>query len=132
MTGHEGVALSVNQARAVTAQGLCRQRRWVEADVDGGGVELDKIWIGDHRAGYGCQRHGFAAKAVGIGCYIIEPAKAPRRQDHGIGKDRLDLAISLNQGPANPPADILDQSPNGGPLQNLNEGAGANRGDHAA
>ena len=53
---------------------------------------------------------------MGIGCDIIEPAKTPRSQDHGIGKDRLDLAILLNQGPANPAADILDQSPNGGPF----------------
>src|SRR5690606_40501949 len=42
---HEALARAIDQHRAFTAQGFARQRRRIEAHVEGRGVELDELRI---------------------------------------------------------------------------------------
>ena len=63
---HEALAAAVDQRRAFAAQRFGRERRGIDADVDGGRMELHELGVGDH--GAGARRHGdrFAARIGGL------------------------------------------------------------------
>ena len=45
---HEALSGAVDQNGALAAQGLGGERRGIAADVDGGGMELHELGVGDH------------------------------------------------------------------------------------
>ena len=86
---HEAFAGRIDQRRAFAAQRFRRQRRRIEADVDGGGMELHELGVGDH--GAGARRHGdgLAARVRRVGRDRVEAADAARRQNYGAGGEVL-------------------------------------------
>ena len=82
---HKALAGIVDQNGAMPAQGLGRQWRWVEADIQRGRVKLNEFHIG--QSGPGACRHADTATAgfCRIGGAGIEVSDAAGSHHHGAG-----------------------------------------------
>ncbi len=99
--GHERRAEAAStRIGALAAQGLAGQGRGVEAEVDGGGVELHELRIGDPRPGQGRQPQPLAAHGGRVGGHGVEAAE-PAGGQHRRRSDHLDQPpAALDQGAA--------------------------------
>ncbi len=79
---HEALTLLVDQHGAFAAQGFRRQRRGIAADIDCGGMKLDKFGIGDQCARARRHAQAFAARFQRIGGDGIERAQTAGGEDH--------------------------------------------------
>ena len=95
---HEAAAGLVDQDRAFAAQGLGRERRGIAADVDGGGMELHELRIGDDGAGAGRHAEAFAARFQRIGRHRVERAKAAGRKDDGRTRKKDQPRVGADAG----------------------------------
>lgn len=84
----------VHQRRALAPQRLGGERRGVQAQVDGRGVELDELGIEHRRARQRRHRQPLAPERARVGGDRVEPAHAARRQ-HGRGRRDLDPPFAL-------------------------------------
>ena len=80
---HEAFAAVVDQRGAFAAQRLGRERCRIDADGDGGRVELDEFRIGDARARACRDREAGAARLRRVGGDGVERADAAGRQHDG-------------------------------------------------
>ncbi len=126
--GHERPPLGVDQHRALAAQGLAGQGRRVEVDVDGGGVELDELGIGDLSPRQGRQRQALAADGDGIGGDGVEAAQAAGGEDGGRGGDLHQSAAHLGQHAAHTTFGVGQQGPSAGLVTDLDLAAGDSEG----
>ncbi len=109
IAGHEGVTVAVDQLGAFPAQGLGGQGGGVAPDVDGRGVELHELGIGDAGAGGGGQRQALADGRGRIGGHCIEAAQPSGRQDGRGRQDLAQAAAGFHQHPAHPALCVLEQ-----------------------
>ncbi len=75
---HEALAGGVDQDGAFAAQRFGGQRRRIDIGVDGGGMELHELGVGDHGAGAGREGNGLAARVARIGGDVVEARRCRR------------------------------------------------------
>ena len=107
---HERLAVAVHQPRALAAQGLGRQGRGVAADIDGGGMELDELRIGDLRAGQGGEAQTLAPQLGRSRSHGIETADTARGQNHGRRDNLGQLSALFDQHAPDAAAVVLQEA----------------------
>ena len=102
--GEKAMAVPVDDQRALAAQRFRRERRGIDADVDGGRVKLHEFGVGDQRAG--ARRHGDAGAAGvdGVCRDAIEMADAAGREHKRGAAEEARLSVGVAAKHADRPA----------------------------
>src|SRR6059036_885497 len=110
---HEPLAQRIQEIAAFAARALGDQDASV---LQGGGVELDELYVHQRRAGPVGHAHAVPGVDDGVGAGEIDPAAAAGRQDDGFGPDGVQAAfqdVPDNDAPADA---VLDDERRNVPL----------------
>ena len=80
---HEPLAADVQEQGAFAAQSLGKEKAGGAGDVQGGGVELDELHVGDFGSGAPGERDAIAGGYIGVGGIEEDVAEAAGGQEHG-------------------------------------------------
>jgi hypothetical protein len=118
-------------AGAVAAQGLGRQRHRVEADVDGGRVELDEFRVEDLGARRPGQGHSLALQGHRRGRASEQTARAAGRQDDSRGDHFNQGAVLFDHRATDASARVLNQGAQTGAFPDRDVRGSPCRGDQS-
>ena len=85
---HEPLARRIAQISALAAQRLGKQESRRPFHVQRGGMELDKLDIGDLRARAPGHRHAVSGGDLGIGGFAVDASESAGSQQHRLRPDR--------------------------------------------
>ena len=92
---HEAITFVVDQVRSFPAQRLGEKRHWIETAVEGGGMELDELEIGETNADPRRHRQSVSGDAGRVGGSEIEAADPTGGEHHGRGLDDFSVPMLI-------------------------------------
>ena len=95
---HEALAGGVDEDGTFAAQGFGGQWRGIDIGVDGGGMELHELGVGNHGAGAGREGDGLAARVGRIGGDIVKRTDAAGGDDDGARRNEIEQAAAVGVG----------------------------------
>jgi hypothetical protein len=85
---HDPLSCFVDEHGALAAHRLANQWHRIEADVEGGGMELNELHIGEYGAGTGGKRQSLTDRSKRVACFAIKSADASGRKDDARGRQK--------------------------------------------